>query len=40
VLASIFSLPVSTFAATRIDKISDEEAIETLTSFVHGGINK
>jgi AcrR family transcriptional regulator len=40
VLASIFSLLVSTFAATWIDKLPDEEAIETLTSFVYGGINR
>ena len=39
VLASIFSLLVSTFAATWIDKIPDDEAIETLTTFVYGGIN-
>ncbi|HEX5199564.1 TetR/AcrR family transcriptional regulator [Paractinoplanes rhizophilus] len=38
-LASIFSLLVSTFAATWIDKIPDDVAIETLTSFVYGGIN-
>jgi AcrR family transcriptional regulator len=39
VLASIFSQLVSTFAATWIDKIPDDEAIETLTTFVYGGIN-
>ena len=39
VLASIFSGLVSTFAATWIDKLPDDEAIETLTSFVYGGIN-
>jgi AcrR family transcriptional regulator len=39
VLASIFSLLVSSFAATWIDRLPDDEAIETLTSFVYGGIN-
>jgi len=39
VLASIFSGLVSTFAATWIDKLPDDEAIETLTTFVYGGIN-
>ncbi|WP_433377375.1 TetR/AcrR family transcriptional regulator [Actinoplanes sp. CA-142083] len=39
VLASIFTLLVSTFAATWIDRLPDDEAIETLTRFVYGGIN-
>jgi len=39
VLATIFNAVVGSFAATWIDKLPDSEAIETLTSFVYGGIN-
>jgi AcrR family transcriptional regulator len=38
VLATIFSSVVSAFADTWIDKLPDDEAIETLTSFLYGGI--
>jgi AcrR family transcriptional regulator len=39
VLASLFQMTVSSFADTWIDKLPDAEAIETLTSFLYGGIN-
>jgi len=38
VLASIFQQTVVSFADTWIDKLPDEQAIETLTSFLYGGI--
>jgi AcrR family transcriptional regulator len=39
VLATIFNSVVVSFADTWIDKLPDDQAIETLTSFVYGGIN-
>jgi AcrR family transcriptional regulator len=38
VIASIFGTLVSTFAAEWMSKLPDDEAIETLTSFIYGGI--
>lgn len=39
VLASIFTSTIGAFAAQWIDKFPDDEAIETLTSFLYAGIN-
>jgi AcrR family transcriptional regulator len=39
VLATIFNAVVGSFADTWIDKLPDDQAIETLTSFVYGGIH-
>jgi len=38
VLASVFQQAVWSFADTWIDKLPDDQAIETLTSFLYGGI--
>jgi len=38
-LATIFNSVVVSFADTWIDKLPDDQAIETLTSFLYGGIN-
>jgi hypothetical protein len=38
VVASMFGALVSTFAAEWMSKMPDDEAIETLTSFIYGGI--
>lgn len=39
VLASIFSSLISSFAETWIDRLPDDQAIETLTNFLYAGIN-
>ena len=38
-LATIFNSVVVSFADTWIDKLPDDQAIETLTSFLYAGIN-
>jgi AcrR family transcriptional regulator len=38
-LASIFTSTIGAFAAQWIDEFPDDEAIETLTSFLYAGIN-